>query len=115
MFHTRKEANPWLQVKLKKHSEVHQVIIYNRRTHGERMKNVQVMVGFTKFHQGINIDDLNPDEICARYVGPGGDGELIMLNCTKPMKGDYVSIQLMQKTPTYLNFNEIIIFGHAGK
>ena len=111
--HPTEEMNPWLQIELEYISTVNQVILHNRRDCcGNRMKDVALRVGLKKFTKGMEVKN---DEICATYQGPGSDGEKIIINCLRAMKGQYVSIHLMQNTPTILNLNEIMIYGHAGK
>ena len=107
------EMNPWLQIELEYVANVNHVVIHNRKDCcGERMKNVALRVGLTKFTNGM---ELKNDETCATYEGPGSDGEKIIINCSRKMKGQYVSIHLMQNTPAILHLNEIMIYGHAGK
>ena len=107
------ETDPWLQIELEYVAAINKVIIYNRKhCCGDRTKNVALRVGLTKFTKGM---ELKNDEVCATYEGPGSDGEKIMINCSREMKGLYLSIHLMQNTPTILNLNEIMIYGHAGK
>ena len=114
MFHSaRSEINPWLQIELEYVSIVNQVIIHNRRDCcGNRMWKVALRVGLTKFIKGMEVKN---DEICATYQGPGTDGEIIMINCSRAMKGHYISIHLMQDTAAILNLNEVMIYGHTGK
>ena len=108
-----KDLNPWLQIELEYVANVNHVIIHNRKSCcGERMKNVALRVGLTKFTKGMEVKN---DEICATYEGPGSDGEKIIINCSSEMKGQYLSIHLMQNTPAILNLNEIMIYGHSGK
>ena len=80
------------------------------------MKNIAIRVAFTKFVKGMN---LNNDEICGTYQGPGKNGEEITISCNGTtvmgIKGQYVSIHLMQDTPAILNLNEIMIYGIEGK
>ena len=105
--------NPWLQIELEYVANVDHVIIYNRKDCcGERMKNVALRVGLTKFTKGMELQN---DETCAIYDGPGSDGEKIIISCSREMKGQYVSIHRMENTPAILNLNEIMIYGHAGK
>ena len=107
------EIDPWLQIELEYVAAINTVIIYNRRhCCGDRMKNVALRVGLTKFTKGM---ELNNNEICATYQGPGSDGEEIILNCSSTMMGQYVSIHLMLDTPGYLNFNQITVYGHERK
>ena len=111
-IHPTEEVNPWLQIELENVSTVHQVIVHNRKIEGSRMKNVAVRVGLSKFTKGMEVKN---DEICATYQGPGRDGEKIIINCLKAMKGQYVSIHMMENRPAVLNLNEIMIYGNIGK
>ena len=107
------EINPWLQIELEHVANVNHVIIHNRKNCcGERMKNVALRVGLTKFTKGMELQN---DETCAIYDGPGSDGEMIIISCSREMKGQYVSIHRMENTPAILNLNEIMIYGHSGK
>ena len=107
------EMNPWLQIQLGNISSVHHVIIHNRNDCcGDRMKNVTLRVAFTKFVKGMNLNDA---EICGTYRGPGKNGDEISISCNGSIKGQYVSIHLMQDTPALLNLNEIMIYGIEGK
>ena len=116
MFHsdnTIDKTNPWLQIELEYVAAINKVIIYNRRhCCGDRTKNVALRVGLTKFTKGM---ELNNNEICATYEGPGSDGEEIIMNCSSAMIGQYVSIHLRLDTPGSLNINEIMIYGHECK
>ena len=109
IFHTECEANPWLQVELHEASVVSRVTIFNRADCcGDRFRNVEVRVGFTKFSEG----DLSENELCATYAGPGQDGEVISIYCTEGIKGQYVSVQLMETE--CLNIAEVEIYGQPG-
>ena len=104
------ETDPWLQIELEYVAAINKVIIYNRRhCCGDRTKNVAVRVGLTKFTKGMELDN---NEICATYEGPGSDGEEIIINCSSTMIGQYVSVHLMLDTPGILNLSEIMIYGH---
>ena len=105
--------NPWLQIELEYVAAINTVIIYNRRhCCGDRTKNVALRVGLTKFTKGMELDN---NEICATYEGPGSDGEEIIINCSSTMIGQYVSVHLMLDTPGILNLSEIMIYGHECK
>ena len=107
------DMNPWLQIELEYVANVDHVIIHNRKDCcGKRMKNVALRVGLTKFTKGMELQN---DETCAIYDGPGSDGEKIIISCSREMKGQYVSIHRMENTPAILNLNEIMIYGHVGK
>ena len=117
MFHSddvslTDKTNPWLQIELAYVATVHQVIIINRKSNGDRIKNVALRVGSTKFIKGTDLKD---DEICAKYQGPGKHGEKIEIKCSSPMKGKYVSIHLIEHTPAIINLMEIVIYGNPGK
>ena len=116
MFHsdnTIDKTNPWLQIELEYVATVHQAIIINRKDCcGNSMKNVALRVGLIKFTKGMDLKD---DEICAKYQGPGTNGEKIEIKCSSPMKGQYVSIHLIEHTPAKINLMEIIIYGNPGK
>ena len=107
------EMDPWLQIELEYVATVHQVIIINRKDCcGNSMKNVALRVGLIKFTKGMDLKD---DEICAKYQGPGKNGEKIEIKCSSPMKGEYVSIHLIEHTPAKINLMEIITYGNPGK
>ena len=116
MFHSLPpgEIDPWLQIELEYVAAINTVIIYNRNDHccGDRTKNVALRVGLTKFTNGM---ELNNNEICATFEGPGSDGEEIVMNCSSTMIGQYVSMHLRLDTPGILNINEIMIYGHECK
>ena len=117
MYHTGEgpndRTNPWLQIELGYAATVHQVIIINRKNCcGNDMKNVALRVGLIKFTKGMDLKD---DEICAKYQGPGKNGEKIEIKCSSPMKGQYVSMHLIEHTPAKINLMEIITYGNPGK
>ena len=117
MYHTGEgpndRTNPWLQIELGYAATVHQVIIINRKNCcGNDLKNVALRVGLIKFTKGMDLKD---DEICAKYQGPGTNGEKIEIKCSSPMKGQYVSIHLIEHTPAKINLMEIITYGNPGK
>ena len=118
-FHSNdneKNKNPWLQVELKEICVIHSIIVFNRKNCcGERTKNMRVGVGFTKFVKGMETLDLRKNEVCATYEGPGKNGEEISIHCKAPMRGQYVSVQLMQTSNAILNLGEIEIYGQPGK
>ena len=114
-FHTGSENKPWLQVELNDVRVVHHIAIINRKDCcGYRTKNMQVRVGFTYFSRDTKTLNMTDDEICATYIGPGKNGEKIIIDCKNPMGGKYVSVQLMQEGNAIMNFNEIMIYGITG-
>lgn len=96
---------------------VSSVTIFRRHDlNDEIIKNLTVRVGFTKFSL-VEVHTLvvPENEICSTYEVPGKDGEAISLDCKHAMKGQYVSVQLVQESYTYLTFGEIEIYGQTGK
>ncbi|XP_070531682.1 uncharacterized protein [Ptychodera flava] len=89
-----KEYQPWWKVDLQETKDVYEVRIYNREdccTH--RIKNAQIRVGDSE-----NFED-NP--ICGIMVLGKMSKEqpiVIRCGCETPMRGRYVSVQLIDKT-----------------
>lgn len=93
--HTREEDFPWLRVELDaeyRKNVIHKVILYNRDDCcSERLNNLEVRVG--------NFSDFTYNPVCAKYskAVPGGRYGALVLECTRPLAGRFVSVHLLGK------------------
>ena len=102
--------NAWVQFELATVATVRNIKITNRMDCcGHRLYKMEVKVGDAKVTVG-NIPILSWNPICGNYTGPGKDGEIVTIQCSKPLKGRYVSIIALASVPQKINMAEVEIF-----
>lgn len=82
------------------------VTIINRGEYGDRFKNVQVHIG--KYEQNHKR---NP--VCHDRVRQAFDGEAVRLQCSPPIPGQYVAVQMYGKG--ILSMCEVIVNSRLGE
>ena len=109
-------VQPWVQLELQPESVVYGVKITNRvNCCGERLSDVEVRVGDEKVtvqsQQG-----LSSNKLCGTFDGPGTNGEVVRIECSKPIPGMYITIQIKDRSVKQINIAEVEAFGtNAGK
>ena len=105
---------PWVRIELVNISIVHRVVITNRMDCcGDRLQNLDVRIGISNVlpsETGSKTENI----LCSNYVGPGRNGEVVTIECTEPIEGKYVILQLMYD-PAILNFAEVEVYGTGKK
>ena len=117
VFVSRSEKHPWIQLKLREARYISSILVINRNEWGNRLRNVEVRVGFNELVPGIdsgltNIVEVEKNSYCSSYEGPGKDNERIVLQCERSIKGRFVSLHMIQEG--ILNIGDIKIYGYVG-
>ena len=91
---------------------VQKVVITNRRSCcGDRLKSVEVRVGYdeaTKSNQNLTS---SANIICGTFPGPGTNGQRVVVDCTPAgIEGQFVTIQTLDTT--IMNIAEVEVFGN---
>ena len=105
----------WIRLELLKTSKVHHIMIWNRNTpnHGKRLKNLEIRVGSQEIDQSkADIGLITENTHCGLFAGPGRDGEIITIKCTKPTDGKYVTLQMKNRW-AILNIAEVEVYGQG--
>ena len=90
-------------------------MIWNRNTpnHGKRLKNLEIRVGSQEIDQSkADIGLITENTHCGLFAGPGRDGEIITIKCTKPTDGKYVTLQMKNRW-AILNIAEVEVYGQG--
>ena len=116
-FVSKSEKHPWLQLKLREVRYISSILVINRNEWGNRLRNVEVRVGFNELVPGIdsgltNLVEVEKNSHCSSYEGPGKDNERIVLQCERSIKGRFVSLHMTQQG--ILNIGDIKIYGYIG-
>ena len=116
-FVSKSEKHPWLQLKLREIRYISSILVINRNEWGNRLRDVDVRVGFNQLVPGIdfglaNLVDVEKNSQCSSYKGPGKDNERIVLHCEISIKGRFVSLHMTQEG--ILNIGDIKIYGYIG-
>ena len=99
------ENQPWVQLELEQGSVVHNVKITNRdNCCGDRLKNIEVWVGNTN-------KDWSKNTLCKKFDGPGTNGQVLTLECTKAIPGRYVTMLRNEKEGTVKDWNVMNVAG----
>ncbi|XP_070540918.1 mucin-22-like isoform X2 [Ptychodera flava] len=104
---TNREYQPWWKVDLQESIYIYQIVLINRiDCCSKRLKNAEIRIGDNE-----NFED-NP--ICGTVKGHEAKRAniTIVCGCDVPMKGRYVSIQLIDRT-NILQLCEVIVLGAA--
>ena len=117
VFVSKSEKHPWIQLKLREVRYISSVLVINRNEWGNRLRNVEVRVGFNELVPGIdsgiaNLIEVEKNSQCSSYEGPGEDNERIVLQCERSIKGRFVSLHMTQEG--ILNIGDINIYGYIG-
>ena len=111
-----KTVQPWVQLELQPGSVVHGVKITNRvNCCGERLSDVEVRVG----DERVTVQSqqgLSSNKLCGTFDGPGTNGEVVRIDCTEPISGMYITIQIKDRSVEWMNIGEVDALGtNAGK
>jgi len=88
---------PWIQLELQPGSIVHRVHITNRvDCCGSKLRNLEVRVG-NEVREQDQQGRLTSNSLCNNWVGPGKNGEVVVVECSQPITGKYITIQIMDK------------------
>ena len=106
-FHSYDEPFPWFQMELDVVMEVSKVILIGRIDCCDyRLVHVTVTVG----NQLAVVGQMSTNPICAIYQGPASSyGAVIELDCTTPLTGKYVIVQIRDPGNHILEFNQISV------
>ncbi|KAI8483458.1 hypothetical protein Bbelb_387900 [Branchiostoma belcheri] len=105
--HTNLEYQPWWKVDLGDTYVINHVTVINRGDCcGERLKDLMIRVGHN--------EDISRNEQCGdTYTDIPEDGAIIDIQCTTPMSGRWVSVQLSGRRD-YLSLCEVQVFSTSG-
>ena len=111
-------VQPWVQLELETHCIVSVIKITNRvLCCGERLSDVEVRVGHvsatsvTAQQQGLSTNQL-----CGKFDGPGSNGQVVLIECSPPITGKYITIQIKDTSVHQMNVGEVEVLGYsAGK
>eukprot|EP00058_Branchiostoma_floridae_P015456 XP_002600944.1 hypothetical protein BRAFLDRAFT_79134 [Branchiostoma floridae] len=105
--HTKYEYQPWWKVDLSRTYIIKKISILNRGDCcGERLKNFTVRVG-------LNEDFALNDQCGEMYTDTPEDGQTIVVYCSPPISGRYVSVQLMEREDA-LSLCEVEVYAETG-
>ena len=114
LFESKQEKYPWLELDFGSQTRliVEEVVIINKFDgFGNRLRNAVVTVGNLPAKIGQNNTE-NP--LCANFVGPARNGEVINLKCQEPLEGRYVLLQINSPGKvTTLHINELKACGKS--
>ncbi|XP_019632321.1 PREDICTED: fucolectin-6-like [Branchiostoma belcheri] len=101
--HTNLEYQPWWKVDLGNTYVINHVTVTNRGDCcGERLKDFMIRVGHN--------EDISKNEQCGdTYTNIPEDGEILDIQCTTPISGRWVSVQLSGRRD-YLSLCEVQVF-----
>jgi len=110
------ECTLWVQLDLRDIVTVRTINVFNRQDgSGERTSQLRAMVGIYKvdnkasgFEQKKQLNNMN---YCDQWPHTGKNGELIDLNCLKPVEGSVVVIQVQDQNVKTINMAEVKIYG----
>ena len=119
-FHSKREMNPWLEVKFPCPVLVSAVTIVNRMNGcRERLRNLEIRAGmapvpegFTAHERGLNANKkLEVNSRCGYFAGPAGrfieEGHVIVFD--QPTLAQYITLQILEAG--YLQINGLKING----
>ena len=112
----------WVQLELTNVAMVSEVHVVNRMDDcdgcGERFSNVDVRVGNNVVDSSTSNANqqsaLKMNALCANFPGKGKTAETVQIHCDSPIKGRYVTLQIMDTAVTDMNIAEIDIYSPAG-
>ena len=106
---TYKEPFPWLEIELETEKMIPGIVLVNRMRQGNRLENLEVRVGNTPVPMEYKGLQLEENTVAGLYQGPGKDGETIEIKFSEPVRGKYISLQLIQTN--YLHLEEVYLLG----
>ena len=106
--HTKNEKAPWLALDFGASITMERVVIHNRHTSGERLRNAEVRVA----DQLPDPQMFGRGQLLGTFEGPGKDGEVVTLTNSTGLKGRFVIVQIDNSPETGpLNLNEVTVWG----
>lgn len=117
----KKDPLPWLALDLTSYEKVSKVgMVQADNPSAQKMKNVEIRVGYDKPPPGGSPGTpLTSNMLCALFAGPAIQATTTMQECTSPVIGRYVTLQLMEpvfgvnvNSPVW---NEILIFSEPAE
>ena len=111
-----KTVQPWVKLELQPGSVVYGAKITNRvNCCGERLSDVEVRVG----DETVTVQNqhgLSSNKLCGTFDGPGTNGEVVRIECSEPISGMYITIQIKDRSVEQMNMGEVEAFGtNTGK
>ena len=108
-FITAKEHFPWLEIELEAERLISGIVVVNIMDSGNRLRDLEVRVGDASVPLGYHGAQLTTNEVAGHFVGPGEDGETYLIQFTYPVRGKYISLQLLVEE--YLQMEEVYLAG----
>ena len=95
IFHSDGEPFPWLEIELETERMITGLFILNNYRNGDRLKELVVRVGNAKVPDGQRGTQLTTNDVVGNFAGPGEDGETYMIEFSTPVRGKFISLQLL--------------------
>ena len=109
--------NPWIQLELTDTQAIKQIKMTNRNDRlciiqncAKGLSMVEVRVGNNQVTKE-NVNAIKNNDICGIYHGPGKDGEVVIVMCSTPLKGKYVTIEVTDSRIQKMGLAEVEIYG----
>ena len=87
-------------------------IINRKDCCGKRLSNIEARVGKNKITAETSENILN-NKLCGTYFGPARDGEVVYIQCSRPIKGQYVTLQKLRGKDKIINIAEVVVVGKS--
>ena len=78
---------------------------------GDGMANLEVRVGNTPVPMGYRNMKLEENTVAGLYEGPAKKGETIEIKFSEPLRGKYISLQLLRTEYVHLKIEEVYLQG----
>jgi hypothetical protein len=103
--------NEWVQMVLAKSGTIFWIQIKNRKDCcGDRLNNIEARVGEIETTVE-NSSIILRNELCGTYPGPGKDGEIVYIQCSRPLTGRYGTLRTRDDKEQIINIAEVAVFG----
>ena len=109
IFHSAEEPFPWLEIELENERMITGLFILNKYKHGDRLRELEVRVGNSNVPEGQTGTQLTTNTVVGNFAGPGEDGETYEINFSGPVRGKFISLQLLVKD--WFNIEEVYLPG----
>ena len=109
LFHSNEEPFPWLEIELEKERWITGLFVVNRYHFAERLKDLEIRVGNEAVPDGHAGQQLTTNVVAGHFTGPGVAGETYEITFGTPVKGKFISLQLLNTG--YLQINEVFLLG----
>ena len=109
IFHSNREPFPWLEIELENERMISGLFILNKYRHGDRLKDLEVRVGDSSVPEGQTGTELTTNTVVGNFPGPGEDGETYEIKFSAPVRGKFISLQLLNHI--WFNIEEVYLPG----